>query len=481
MVTDLGGSLMKAEPGAAMGRRKKLLSKVIGVYQTLLRRCLEHFFPEAILESASDRSFIEIEESKRRGNYRITDDPDGLSLRIEWFRARYRFQPGSPMPFLDSERRLIETIARVLDVRYRAMYDPAEALQYELFHHPLEDIIVSESVSPGDTSRIPAALEALRVASLSTYENRRVSTGALLLGTETDPASPRRRKPDGAPRYSVRLSSIKSFHRLCDGVRTVFVVDQEGDLAWAADVERWSDRAHGPGLPKSLPPCPRPYQHHAKATRTDGHVCLVLSPFQEIKVFSEGTLAFAFSDARWRLLDIPAKFKVWSEAVGPGPTRPADLAARLFQAALNLSENRHGALFVVLRDPETSFPVLVAPSDRIASQVVDDPDDPDNLSPRLAKQALHHLARGQTIEDLDPSILEALAGVDGAVVTDLGGNLLAFGAILRIVSEARVSTRFVEGSRTTAALAASFHGPVLKVSEDGFLTMFLGGRRIWEI
>ena len=34
---------------------------------------------------------------------------------------------------------------------------------------------------------------------------------------------------------------------------------------------------------------------------------------------------------------------------------------------------------------------------------------------------------------------------------------------------------------TLAALAASLHGPVLKVSEDGFLTMFLGGRRVWEM
>jgi hypothetical protein len=41
--------------------------------------------------------------------------------------------------------------------------------------------------------------------------------------------------------------------------------------------------------------------------------------------------------------------------------------------------------------------------------------------------------------------------------------------------------RAVEGARTLAALAASYHGPVLKVSEDGFLTMYLGGRRVWEM
>ncbi len=38
----------------------------------------------------------------------------------------------------------------------------------------------------------------------------------------------------------------------------------------------------------------------------------------------------------------------------------------------------------------------------------------------------------------------------------------------------------VEGARTTAALAASRFGPVLKVSEDGIITFF-DGERVWDI
>jgi DNA integrity scanning protein DisA with diadenylate cyclase activity len=191
-------------------------------------------------------------------------------------------------------------------------------------------------------------------------------------------------------------------------------------------------------------------------------------------------MAFSFSDARWRLLDIPTKFATWSEAVGAA--RPADLAARLFQAAINLGENRDGALFVVLRDPARSLPQLVAPGDRIVEEVAaDDPLDPDNLSPRKAKKALHHLVWGQDLADLDASVLESLAGLDGAVVTDRDGRLLAFGAILRTTPEAILAARAVEGARTVAALAASYHGPVLKVSQDGFLTMYLSGRRVWEL
>ena len=129
-----------------------------------------------------------------------------------------------------------------------------------------------------------------------------------------------------------------------------------------------------------------------------------------------------------------------------GRTEPEGLARRIFQAALNLAEDRRGALFVLLREPEKSLPVLVAPGDRILSEVVeDDPNDPENLSPRLAKRSIHHLARGQGLGDLDDAVVEALAGIDGAVVTDARGRLLSFGAILRLTPEMTLAPRAVEG------------------------------------
>ena len=452
-------------------------SRLVGLYQLMLRRQLEHFFPDAILE-AVDHSAIDA-GATRRSEYRVIDDPGGgLGLELGWFGTRFSFQPGRPAPFLPAERRLIEVIVRVLDQRFLSLYEQSVDQRLDLFNYALEDYIVMEYLSPPSPSRVPAALEALRVAALSTYENRRVSSGALLLGTDEDPAMPWRSNPAGAPSYNVRLAAIKSIHRLCDGIRTLFLVDKEGDLAWAVDIGRWARQAQGDALPEG--PCPRPYHDHARATRTGGHVCLVLTQAQEIKVFAGGSMAFAFSDARWRLLDIPTKFATWAGAVGT--TRPANLAERLFRAALNLGEARHGALFVVLRDPDESLPLLVAPGDRIGlAEAADDPQDPDNISPRMAKRALHHLVWGQDVGDLDDTVVESISAIDGAVVTDLHGRLLAFGAILRITPEAILAARAVEGARTVAALAASYHGPVLKVSEDGFLAMYLGGRLVWEL
>jgi hypothetical protein len=467
------------ERSVVMERQPGPVSKVVGVYQTFLRRSLEHFFPDGVLEAVGDRSFIDWDGPNSAEHQRVEDDPEGFGVVIEWLRTRYSFQPGSPTPFLPSERRLIQTVVRALDLRFRGLFNAEAAHRIDRFHFAIEDLIVTDYLDPVEPYRMPAALEALRVAALSTYENRRVSTGALLLGTDHDPAAPDRVNPEGAPRFNTRLTAIKGFHRLCDGVRTVYLVDRQGELQRAVDVARWAERTQGPEPLRD--PCPRDYASHAKATRGGGHVCVVLTPSQEIKVFARGTLAFAFSDARWRLLDIPTKFDAWCDAVSAS-SRHDDLARRVFQAALNLSEDRKGALFVVLRDPAVSIPQLIAPADRIVEEVAaDDPQDPDNLSPRLAKRSLHHVVRGRTLHDLEDTVLEALAGLDGAVVTDLDGRLLTFGAILRIAPEALKIARAVEGARTLAALAASYHGPVLKVSEDGFLTMFLGGRRVWEL
>ena len=44
-----------------------------------------------------------------------------------------------------------------------------------------------------------------------------------------------------------------------------------------------------------------------------------------------------------------------------------------------------------------------------------------------------------------------------------------------------ITPLLADGAAFVAAQAASYHGPVLKLSEDGFVTMFLGGRRVWEM
>jgi hypothetical protein len=88
--------------------------------------------------------------------------------------------------------------------------------------------------------------------------------------------------------------------------------------------------------------------------------------------------------------------------------------------------------------------------------------------------------RGRTLDDVDESVLMALASLDGATVVDTHGRLIAAGAILMHPHGEGGDAWVSEGARTTAAQAAGRFGPVLKVSTDGMVTCY-DAQRLWEI
>lgn len=85
--------------------------------------------------------------------------------------------------------------------------------------------------------------------------------------------------------------------------------------------------------------------------------------------------------------------------------------------------------------------------------------------------------KGQTIAELKQSgILLRILSSDGMTVLDKGGKLLETGFIID-TSHAREMV--IGGGRTTAAIAASFFGKVIKVSQDGPIELYQDGRMIY--
>ena len=449
---------------------------VVGAhYDTFLQRALGTFFERATLETASVPS--------PSSDGRLTIDPtaDPCVLAVRWFGNRYVLRVPQQRPFTPHEVRFARAIGSVLQARYRAILNPQLMVEREgLFRGAIEDRYVgaffdgmpyAPRAHGGRSERVAEVLEMMRVAALSSYENSPISTGVLLLEGDADPVGAYPAAERDAPHYTGALTSIKSFFRLADGVRTVFLVARDGRLLDIVDVGRWGWASVGKPSAVEVP-CARAYAAHAEATRLGQHICIVLSPSREIKVFAEGVEVFAFRNADWHLLDLQAKYVMWAAAVG----RPA-LARRLFQSALDLADQREGALFVVLRRPIESLAELVADEDRLDMELVGEPADPESPS----RRHLLHVLAGRTVTELDASVLEALATLDGAVVTEPRGELLAVGAILRHPQGAMaIADQRSEGARTTAAVAASRYGPVLKVSEDGMITFFDSGR-VWDI
>jgi hypothetical protein len=468
-----GAALATIRPHAlAPGLRDAMA--VSELFLGVFRRDLASFYPQAqVLEREPD---VPRTEQHAGPVFRLLED-EVEGVAIDLFGVRYAVKTHDGQRFSSHDVQMIRAIGAVLGLRYHHLFQINHPSRLELYRGGSEDHYVAAFVEPWAytvasprPSRIASTIQTLRTAALSTYENRRVSTGALLLGPGDDPPRP---TPADALPYGVELTALKSIHRLCDGRRTVFLIDRDGKLVEVIDIARWAESIPPDDGPEV--PCSRDYTAHARATRAGGHLCLVLSPNQEIKLFAAGSQQFAFAHGRWRILDPSNKFSVWSLAV-------ADrlLARVLFQTALDLAECRQGGLFVVIDDPELAVGRLIAPHDLLAN---DDPAGPPvelNPGDPLAKRGLHYLARGRSIADLDPSVLEAFAGLDGAIATDRSGRLLAYGAILRHDASGS-SAPAAEGARTTAAMIASRFGPVLKVSEDGIVSCFLGGARVWDL
>ena len=444
------------------------VSAAAALYDSMLQRALQQFFSRAALATEVIAA--------QAGDSTMAIEPtgDALTIVVTWFEFRHTLRVAPDRPFTAHEVRFARAIVSVLDARYRAMFDPAlMAERLDLFRGAIEDryvgaflddvpYTIADVASRADV--IAKAIEVLRVAALSRYENRAISSGVLLLDTSADPAR-------GACRvkptldYAEGLTAVKSFYRLSDGLHTAFLVSREGKVLDIVEVSEWDTRADMPGTLAA--PVAALYQAHARATSGNHHICIILTPSHEIRVFAEGSHVFTFRNATWQLIDVRAKYAMWQRAVGHEA-----LARLIFQTALDLADSRQGALFVVLRDDSRGLDRLVAPADRL-----DLPHEHEPSDGIIDRRDLLHFAAGRVATDLSPDVFRALATMDGAIVTDARGRLLAAGAILLHSGPASVE---IEGARTAAAFGAAQYGPILKVSEDGQITCFDQGRR-WEI
>ena len=437
------------------------------LYDSLLQAALRQLFSRATFETEPIPSL----SSDGRLAIEPTNDPSVLTIR--WFGSRYVLHVPSRRPFTPHEVRLARSIGSVLALRYRAIFDPKQMLERtDLFRGAIEDRYVSaflDALGPGDPDHSRAdlfstAIEVLRVAALSSYENHSISSGVLLLDREADRENGSAARVDLSYRYSQALTGIKSFYRVCDGIRTLFLVNRQGSVLDIVDIAR-----HARAVPLEVP-CPSTYRAHALATIGNQKICIVLSPSHEIKVFAQGVQMFSFRNARWHLLDMKAKYDMWEAVIGHH-----QLAERLFQTAIDLADAREGALFVVLRDHNSSMPLLVSPADQL-----DAPHGTPGEAPTRGQ--MMYMLRDRTATTLDREVLMGLARMDGATVMDSKGRLLALGAILLHPEPPEPhSTLAVEGARTTAAMAAGRMGAVLKVSEDGLITFYDQQERIWDI
>jgi hypothetical protein len=148
-------------------------------YEGVLQAALRQFFRRASLE---------IEPGATVGPDRtlaIDSITDPSVMRITWAANAYTLRMPGRSTFTPHQIRMARAIVAVIGSRYRAILHPELAAERgEMFRGPIEDRYVGAffderpytTAGAGGIDRIAAVIEMLRVAALSSYENRPIST-----------------------------------------------------------------------------------------------------------------------------------------------------------------------------------------------------------------------------------------------------------------------------------------------------------------
>lgn len=428
-----------------------------------ITRILPHTQVSAWTEVAWERPYARWTSSDRRG-IRVSIPIGDREARVarsvssEVTRRRVPSGVGSIGRTLDLReqdicRRVAERVSSVLGgtnaapasvslSALRAAFDEQVVAAHIKAHHGL-DINIAD------------VLGSIHELAEQTYENKSLAFGCLI-----DPNW----VVDGEAVFPSTMLESKKYRALSDGFKTAYHVATGGHLLGFVDLENFDRRKLG-----ARHYFPEWCEDIAKASR-GGRCGISLTRNGEILVFDEGSLRFSYRFGRWQywnhshLVDLLRNLT----RVQRVPTeRVSTVAAAVYRVALDVSFRRTGALFVILRN-ERNLRKVVRRGDAIN----------DRRRETIDKQFDDALPAG-TIQSLPRGVIAEIAALDGAIVMNNRGQILAYGAVLNPQKKGRISR--AEGSRTKAAIGASHYGLAVKVSADGDITVYHQGNRFISV
>jgi hypothetical protein len=297
----------------------------------------------------------------------------------------------------------------------------------------------------------------LHTMSEQTYENR-----ALVFGCVLETAKKHSSQAQGS--FPRSLSVAKKYKALSDGYRTAYNVSADGRVLdfWDLDIlkaKKLTEKHFYPGWAAAI----------ARVSR-DGKCGIALTRQGDILVFDEGSLRFTYRYGRWQYWNHAHVVKLLRDRARAQHAPPKTLGrvvGAVYRAALDVSFRRSGGLFVILHNVNSLRDVV-----RLGDAI--DDSDRDEID-----QEFDAVIGCHKIHSLPRSVVVELASLDGAVVLANSGDVLAYGAILQPKKSGR--THGAEGSRTKAAIGASKYGLALKISSDGDITVYFGGKEFMGI
>lgn len=200
-----------------------------------------------------------------------------------------------------------------------------------------------------------------------------------------------------------------------------------------------------------------PYRLNAIADWADGgRIALVLNRLGEQLIFRNKRLIFAKRRGEWQYY----AHELYLRQMQPPQNRV--LREAIYQSCLDISFARSGGCIIVIRSGSLDdLREIVSESDLLSGE-----------NPSIKSNTIRAMVNGR-FQNLDRRLRQELLALDGAMVLDHLGNIVAAGAIISLPAGSE------GGGRTAAAKKGSALGLGIKISEDGGISVYKEENKIF--
>ncbi len=329
-----------------------------------------------------------------------------------------------------------------------------------------------------------AIINEIQKWSARTYEGRKIAMGIILnLGQDVS-------GQEDALNFS-NIMSNDFFALLSDGISSYIEFDKKGNLIGYVQMDKV----------KKLPTiCPFEYENVARYCN-ERRIGIVLTVNGDILIFKNRNLLFANRLGRWNIYSHEEVIQLLSYR---GNYSIKDIRRSIYYTALDTSYSYNGGCIVYLNKDEIEnalthinahdiidehyFELKKAQVLEVAGrlynlQTLSSVEATYNVpyltflqEQRCVKaQSLRKIINGKPFHELSRKLRLELVSMDGAVVIDSEGRIIAVGAILKIEAGSE------GGGRLAAATTLSKYGTAIKISQDGIIKAFFSDRKLNKV
>lgn len=419
-------------------------------------------------------SFIEGEEESTSRDSEVAYGKKN-SLLIKATKAdEYRLILKRGQPFQTFEINLLKSIFAELNRISELDWDDDSYTQV-LEENAIERSICESICEPESVNVMFGIINEFEKWAVRTYEGRKIALGIIInLGQDIS-------DKEDIINYS-EIMNKDFFALLSDGVDSYIEFDKKGNLLGYVQMDK---------VKKAPTICPYEYENLARYCN-ERRIGIVLTNNGDFLIFKNRNLLFSKRSGSWNIYSHEEVIQLLSYR---GNYSLKDIRRSIYYTALDASYSYCGGCIVYLNKDmvesalthinandiinEEYFEIKKAQELELAGRLYNF----QSLSSVEAKynvpyltflkeqhcvksQSLRRIINGKPFHELSRKLRQELVSMDGAVVIDSEGVIIAAGAILKIEAGSE------GGGRLAAATTLSKYGVAIKISQDGIIKAF---------